>query len=65
MWLTDLQKMKVRIAFSCLEINLGQTLRQYLQLLITIIQALKRLDSEPSDQMQKYISSSILLGLRG
>ena len=35
--LTDLQKMKVGRAFSCLEINLGQTLRNVLELLITII----------------------------
>ena len=35
--LTDLQKMKVGRAFPCLEINLGQTLRQFLELLITII----------------------------
>ena len=53
--LTALQKMKVGRAFSCLEINLGQTLRQYLELHITIIQALKPLRCEPSDQMQKYI----------
>ena len=53
--LTELHKMKVGRAFPCLEINLGQTLRQFLELLITIIQALKRLGCEPSDLMQKYI----------
>ena len=53
--LTDLQKIKVGRTFPCLEINIGQTLRQFLELLITIIQALKRLGCEPSDQMQKYI----------
>ena len=47
--------MKVGRAFPCLEINIGQTLRQFLELLINIIQALKRLGCEPSDQMQKYI----------
>ena len=63
--LTDLQKMKVGRAFPCLEINIGQTLRHFLELLITIIQALKRLGCEPSDQMQKiYIFTSILLGIR-
>ena len=53
--LTDIQKMKVRRAFPCLEIAVGQTLRQFLELLINMIQALKRLGCEPSDQMQKYI----------
>jgi hypothetical protein len=53
--LTDIQKMKVGRAFPCLEIAVGQTLRQLLELLINIIQALKRLGCKPSDQMQKYI----------
>ena len=53
--ITDIQKMKVEMAFPCLEIAVGQTLGQFLELLINIIQALKRLGCEPSDQMQKYI----------
>jgi hypothetical protein len=47
--------MKVERAFPCLEINIGQFLRQFLELLINIIQASKQLGCEPSDQMQKYI----------
>ena len=61
--LTDIQKMKVGRAFSCVEIAVGQTLRRFLELLINIIQALKRLGCVPSDQVQKfiYIFTSILL----
>ena len=55
--------MSVGRAFPCLEINLG--FKTFLELLITIIQALKRLGCEPSDQMQKYIYlQAFLLGLR-
>ena len=53
--LADMQKMKVGRAFPCLEISVGQTVRQFMELLINILQALKCLGCEPSDQMQKYI----------
>ena len=53
--LTDFEKLKVGRAFPCLEIGIGQTVRQFLELLINIILALKRLGCEPADQVQKYL----------
>ena len=53
--LTDFQKLKVGRAFLCLEIGIGQTVWQFLELLINIILALKRLRCEPADQVQKYL----------